>query len=412
MSEYYLTNKELYHYGIKGQRWGTRRWQNDDGSFNEEGKIRYGRISDEKKKKLAEAKSDYRKAKRQSSKAEFRYILRTQNPVYDIPGKHKAKTKKIEDKVYSTYKKELLAYDKYKKLKDEYKNNGKEERNLNISNNEKPRQDGEYSKDAAYYKKRGTAQLALMATAGVLSAAYSAYVIYKNRGKAYYDDINLSNDLYSVLTGGIAVYKAVKSFKQRSSDKKLLENSEFKKVEDIPKSKTDYSKNYFNSKEDGAKASKELRHNVNPGYPNTGSNRNCMLCTTALVMRLKGYDVQANTINDGFEAYKPEDWFKNCSVKKVNKKSSPLDLERELKSQGNGSYGNLMVTWKKSIGGSGHSILYTVRNGKVEFIDGQANQTYSLEKLFRWVDMNDVSYINLTNAVPKDIVAGLVKSNK
>ena len=35
---------ELKHYGIPGQKWGIRRWQNPDGSFNEEGKKRYGRI--------------------------------------------------------------------------------------------------------------------------------------------------------------------------------------------------------------------------------------------------------------------------------------------------------------------------------------------------------------------------------
>lgn len=31
----------LSHYGIIGQKWGTRRWQNADGTFNTEGKIRY-----------------------------------------------------------------------------------------------------------------------------------------------------------------------------------------------------------------------------------------------------------------------------------------------------------------------------------------------------------------------------------
>lgn len=35
---------ELRHYGINGQKWGIRRWQNPDGSFNEEGKKRYGRL--------------------------------------------------------------------------------------------------------------------------------------------------------------------------------------------------------------------------------------------------------------------------------------------------------------------------------------------------------------------------------
>lgn len=39
-----MSDKYLRHYGIPGQKKGVRRWQNEDGSFNEEGKIRYGRI--------------------------------------------------------------------------------------------------------------------------------------------------------------------------------------------------------------------------------------------------------------------------------------------------------------------------------------------------------------------------------
>lgn len=31
----------LMHYGIKGQKWGIRRYQNEDGSYTEEGKRRY-----------------------------------------------------------------------------------------------------------------------------------------------------------------------------------------------------------------------------------------------------------------------------------------------------------------------------------------------------------------------------------
>lgn len=43
MAIYWNDGTELYHYGIPGQKWGIRRWQNPDGSFNEEGKKRYGR---------------------------------------------------------------------------------------------------------------------------------------------------------------------------------------------------------------------------------------------------------------------------------------------------------------------------------------------------------------------------------
>lgn len=34
-------NNNLYHYGIKGQKWGRRRYQNQDGSLTVEGKKRY-----------------------------------------------------------------------------------------------------------------------------------------------------------------------------------------------------------------------------------------------------------------------------------------------------------------------------------------------------------------------------------
>ena len=35
-------SKELYHFGIKGQKWGIRRFQNKNGSYTDEGKKRYG----------------------------------------------------------------------------------------------------------------------------------------------------------------------------------------------------------------------------------------------------------------------------------------------------------------------------------------------------------------------------------
>lgn len=48
--EYYAAlsqNRDyIKHYGIEGQKWGVRRYQNPDGSLTEEGKIRYGRAVD------------------------------------------------------------------------------------------------------------------------------------------------------------------------------------------------------------------------------------------------------------------------------------------------------------------------------------------------------------------------------
>lgn len=48
----------LYHHGIKGQKWGVRRWQNEDGSLTPEGIQRYGTVENfnyqrARKKKIA-----------------------------------------------------------------------------------------------------------------------------------------------------------------------------------------------------------------------------------------------------------------------------------------------------------------------------------------------------------------------
>lgn len=39
--DYRILNGELYHWGIKGQKWGVRRYQNKDGTLTPAGKKRY-----------------------------------------------------------------------------------------------------------------------------------------------------------------------------------------------------------------------------------------------------------------------------------------------------------------------------------------------------------------------------------
>ena len=36
---------ELYHYGVKGMKWGIRRYQRKDGSITEDGAKRYHQVS-------------------------------------------------------------------------------------------------------------------------------------------------------------------------------------------------------------------------------------------------------------------------------------------------------------------------------------------------------------------------------
>lgn len=46
-----MNDNYLAHYGIKGQKWGVRRYQNSDRTWTAEGKIRYGRSGSDMEKK-------------------------------------------------------------------------------------------------------------------------------------------------------------------------------------------------------------------------------------------------------------------------------------------------------------------------------------------------------------------------
>ena len=59
----YLEIRELYHHGIKGQRWGIRRYQNDDGTLTDEGKKRYGLEKDVTVSGIKVKNPDYSKIK-------------------------------------------------------------------------------------------------------------------------------------------------------------------------------------------------------------------------------------------------------------------------------------------------------------------------------------------------------------
>jgi len=80
---YYMTgsnlNRSYYisHHGIKGQRWGIRRFQNDDGTLTSEGKERYneGKITRElNRNELQIASNKTRKAAQEENAAFFRKI--------------------------------------------------------------------------------------------------------------------------------------------------------------------------------------------------------------------------------------------------------------------------------------------------------------------------------------------------
>lgn len=68
----YREFNEIYHHGVKGQKWGVRRYQNEDGSLTPLGKRRLG--------KLIESKAEYDKAlneRLKAAEAERKYVTKS-----------------------------------------------------------------------------------------------------------------------------------------------------------------------------------------------------------------------------------------------------------------------------------------------------------------------------------------------
>ena len=102
MWQYNNTN-ELYHFGIKGMRWGVRRYQNEDGTLTPAGKKHYGNMSDDKLQK-----SLYKQVKKARAKQSD---WSNQWNVNNTIGKH---SKAVEDRYRKDVKK-FQSSDEYKK---------------------------------------------------------------------------------------------------------------------------------------------------------------------------------------------------------------------------------------------------------------------------------------------------------
>ena len=90
---------ELYHHGIKGMKWGVRRYQNYDGSYTKRGLERY---------RKAESDYDSSKSKQKETKASYKQGTASRADVKAANQDVRAKKKQL-NKAYDRLKQDKLA---------------------------------------------------------------------------------------------------------------------------------------------------------------------------------------------------------------------------------------------------------------------------------------------------------------
>lgn len=99
---FYYENEYLAHHGIKGQRWGVRRYQNEDGSLTEEGLKRYRSDSaSSTQKSLNKIESENARLKYKSAKEKIKAEKAYQKSKDDKYEEHMSKAKEYDDAIKS-----------------------------------------------------------------------------------------------------------------------------------------------------------------------------------------------------------------------------------------------------------------------------------------------------------------------
>lgn len=157
MSEYYLTKDELYHHGVKGQKWGVRNYQNEDGSYKPgaEGRYNPDSSSGSSRSKMLDAKAKYKSSYKEYSKS-YDKAINAGAYARLITKKGRAEQARREDDLYNKANAASRAREEYKQAKKEYK------------------QSDEYKAD-----RKETIKKVAIAGAAVAATALAAYGAYK-----------------------------------------------------------------------------------------------------------------------------------------------------------------------------------------------------------------------------------------
>lgn len=215
-------------------------------------------------------------------------------------------------------------------------------------------------------------------------------------------EVALINDIYK--NGGIV---------RGRTEKYVKKDGEFEKIKELKRKKSkDLPEDYVKS--------------INPRANKKGGINNCVLCSIAMVMNDKGFDVRARqtdkgyNLNDGFEQfgfknaktyrYTPLKRYKEEMSRKERSNAVYNDVCTKIASYGKGACGVIGNRWNLSL--SGHAIFWKVNNeGIPKFYDGQTGKEDTGE-FFSLSNLKEYGITRLDNCKINDDIGKYVVSNK
>lgn len=192
------------------------------------------------------------------------------------------------------------------------------------------------------------------------------------------------------------IYEKKEKKKEKQEIDDRVSKSKYKSVKELPKVSTKMSP-------------QESIKVTNPGFPDGNTVQNCALCTTALAMREKGYDVKAQQSSHPWYS---DQLFKeafNAETKDVNATDTKKFEADIVSKQGEGAYGAIGVSW--DVGG-GHSMFYKVENGKFNIYDGQSGKKQKNSDIYSVINKRDVEITRLDNCEPTNNVLAFVNGRE
>ena len=193
-------------------------------------------------------------------------------------------------------------------------------------------------------------------------------------------------------------YKQLSEYVLEDYLEKYNSNREFFSLNNVPKIHGNHDLNTID----------EQLSIINHHNNDSGGKYNCIFCVSALVMRIKGYDVSAIGSSEPLSPTLIGSFFKDAEVKDL-KASGAKDLLFKLFSEGEGSYGSLGFYYKDNKL-PGHNVFWMIINGKVRILDPQNNSEYTMKDLKK-IDFSQSIYSNLTNCEPTEYILGALRSS-